>query len=156
MLDFLASLSVMGLIEYATSCMLFFMAVWGVIHFFPHKFERGDNGPAWLILAIWIGFVGNGLNAFIWQVIGDPLKFYEVLTPETYVLIGGLLGDIVGKGLAGISIYLHFYARYAALPDEEKSQWSPLLMGYYPDKTSIAYKALRLMTFKWRETSDES
>lgn len=158
MFDFFASLTFFGGIEYAASTILFILAIWGVVHFFPHRTERGDNGPAWLILAIWLGFLGNGLNAFIWRVLGDPMVFYDLIDMETYLLLGGILGDFVGKGLAGVSIYLHFYARWAALPEEEKHEWSPLLMGYYPDKTGLAYKTLRLMSFKWRKrrTPDES
>lgn len=152
MLEFFTSMTFLENVKYLVSTLLFLLAMWGVIHFFPRSTERGDTGPSWLILAIWLGFLGSGLNALAWRVLGDPLLFYNVLSVDTYLTLGYFFGDLIGKGLAVISIYMHFYARWASLPDDEKEDWYPLLMGYYPDKTKLAYRALRLMLFKRRST----
>lgn len=147
-MSFLQSLTLYGHIEYFASVLLVLMAIWGLIHFFPRKDDRGNYGAAWLILAIWLGFLGNGLNALMWQVMGDPLLFYEVIDYEGFRHLGGIFGDVAGKGLAALSIYLHFYARWATLDDYEKPFWRPMLMGYYPDRNKLIYRLVSSASFR--------
>lgn len=139
-MDFITHLSWHGALSYFGSSALFLFAIWGIIWFFPRKQDRGNSGPKWLILAIWLGFLGNGFNSFIWQVFSDPAVYYGVMTPETMRLLGAIFGDFFGKGAAALSIYLHFYARWSSLSHNERSQWSPLLMGLYPDTSSSFYR----------------
>lgn len=156
MVSFLQSLSALDLLVYSFSCILTVLAMWGALHFFPRAKDNEFpyDGASWLILAIWVGFIGNGFNAFIWQVLGDPLVFYGVITTQQHMFFGDILGDIVGKGLASLSIYLHFYARWKALDPDERHLWSPLLMGYYPDTSKVIYRTCRRMLR--RKVSDKS
>ena len=114
-------------------------SVWGLYAFFPRKAARGNNAAAWLILAIWLGFLGVGLNVFYWRVFGDIATHFGLITVYT-LRQWGIYGDFVWKGLGVISIYLHFYARYHSIPEEEQRHWTPLLMGFYPDLGNWARK----------------
>lgn len=129
-------------VSFTISVLLSLMATWGLIGFFPRKRDRGDTGPAWLILAIWLGFLGNGLNVLYWRVFGDMVQHYKPGMWDAYESFGMLWGDIVWKGLALVSIYLHFYARYKSIPPNERKNWTPLTMGFYPNRKHFAVKVL--------------
>ena len=133
-------------ISFSVSVLLALMATWGLVGFFPKKSDRGNSGPAWLILAIWLGFLGNGLNAFYWRVAGDMVGYYRPDMWPAYRDFGNIWGDMLWKGLAMVSIYLHFYARYKSIPAEEQKHWTPLAMGFYPND---GHWAARALTF-WR------
>lgn len=120
-------------LSFGVSGIFTWLAIWGVIAFFPSKKERGDSGPAWLILAVWLGFVGVGLNVFYWRVFGDLAVHFGWFTILEIRWFGNTWGDIIWKGTGAVSIYLHFYSRWKFLPEEEQKDWRPLLMGWYPD-----------------------
>lgn len=54
----------------------------------------------------------------------------------------GRFGDFLWKGTSAAAIYLHFFARYKAIPNEEQGRWSPLLMGFYPDTERWAVRSI--------------
>lgn len=139
---FLDHLSAFGLLVYLSSVFMWVFTTWGIIHFWPGKVRTRQpyDGASWLLVAIWIGFFGNGLSVTVWQVLGDPMKFYGVITTEQYYLFGDIFGDLLGKGCASLSVYLHFYARWKSIPEDQQPYWRPLLMGYYPDKQNVLYR----------------
>lgn len=116
-------------------------SLWGLYAFFPRKAARGNNAAAWLILAIWIGFLGVGANVFYWRVFGDVMTHYGFLSVAE-LRSYGVYGDFIWKGMGVLSIYLHFYARYKCLPPEESRHWTPLLMGIYPNLDSWARRVV--------------
>lgn len=116
------------------------LSLWGLIAFFPRKSVRGNNAASWLILAIWLGFLGVGMNVFYWRIFGDLCLYLKVCTSSQIEDFGRFYGDFLWKGLGCVSIYLHFYARWKAIPDAEQAHWSPLLMGFYPDLTHWAVR----------------
>ncbi len=119
---------------------LVMLALWGLMAFFPKKGLRGDTAASWLILAIWLGFFGVGAHTLYWRVSGDLLEKYGWFTQEQIVWFGRNVIDFVFHGMAVVSIYLHFYARYRSIGPEEQKQWSPLLMGFYPDLSHWAVR----------------
>lgn len=116
----------------------------GLFAFFPRKAARGNTAAAWLVLAIWIGFLGVGLNVFYWRVFGDLALHYDLVT-RTNLREWGVVGDLIWKGMGVVSIYLHFYARWKSIPESEQRQWTPLLMGLYPDLDHWARKVVLLL-----------
>lgn len=116
------------------------LSLWGMIAFFPRRAVRGNNAAAWLILAIWLGFLGVGLNVFYWRVFGDLTIRYGIFTVSQISEFGRYYGDFLWKGIGCVSIYLHFFARWKSIPPEEQGQWSPLLMGFYPDLSHWAVR----------------
>lgn len=117
------------------------LAAWGIYSFFPKKSDRADTGPAWLILAIWTGFLGVGLNSLYWRAGGDLITYFEFVSLETFRSFGNTYGDIVWKGLGVMSIYLHFYSHWKFLNPLERKKYRPLSMGFYPNETHWAVKA---------------
>ncbi len=115
------------------SFLLSALALWGVISFFPRRDTRGHTAAAWLILAIWTGFLATGLNVFYWRVLVDFALYFDLADYRDLSVFGRKYGDFIWKGLALVSIYLHFYARYLSIDHDERNHWSPLLMGLYPD-----------------------
>lgn len=132
-------------VNLAVSWVLMILALWGGVAFYPHAKDRGDNGPSYLILAIWLGFVGVGLNAFYWKVFADIALRAGWFDVAQLRLFGNTAGDILFKGLGAASVYLHFVARWKFLSDEERKKWSPLLMGWYPDEKSLFVRTFRLL-----------
>lgn len=135
---------------------LVLLAIWGIYGFFPKKTDRGNSGPAWLILAIWLGFLGNGFNAVYWRGIGDLVLVHYPEWWLAYAKFGNSYGDLVWKGLAAISIYLHFFARWKSIPETKRRDWSPLLMGFYPDDKHWAYRAMVFWRRKSRKQQEEN
>jgi len=153
-MEFLVAKSTVHVFGYLSSLALALLALWGLIGFFPRRHQRASSlkdhntGPAWLILAIWVGFLGLFCNAVWWRVLGDPAVHYGYLTVTEHRYWGNLL-DMVWKGLGAVGVYLHFYARWKSIIDPEvRAKWSPLLMTFYPNDGHWAYRAL---TF-WRRT----
>jgi hypothetical protein len=130
------------------------LAFWGVVAFYPRKRERSDTGPSWLILAIWLGFLGAGLNAAYWRVFGEFAVYMEWLSLEQVHFWGATVGDTLWKGLGAASIYLHFYSRWKFLTKEDQLRWRPLAMGWYPDDTHWAARFLNRVSqwAKWSKT----
>lgn len=139
-------------VSFGVSWTFVWLALWGAIAFFPKRKDRGNTAPAWLILAIWCGFVGAGLNVLYWRVFGDLATYFGWFTIYEIRAFGNTYGDIVWKGLGCISIYLHFFARWKAISLEEQKYWRPLLMGFYPDAN---HWAVRTMTFWLTAARDE-
>lgn len=129
----------------AMSIVLVLIALWGVFSFFPRKDVRGNNAASWLILAIWLGFMAIAANTLYWRVLGDFAVRYEWIAKDTVNYFGRMVGDFVWKGLSIAAIYLHFFARWKAIPKEEQHNWSPMLMGFYPDSTQWAVRTFTRM-----------
>lgn len=130
-------------LSWGVSLALLFLCFWGVVHFFPKK-EKGTprDGTYWLILAIWLGFLGSGLNVLYWRVLGDAAVSVGLLSVAQLRWFGGTWGDMLWKGLGALAVYMHFYARYKNIPTEHQKQWTPLMMGYYPNTDHWMYKIL--------------
>jgi hypothetical protein len=148
-MEFFFSLSLYAKVGYVSSVLLALLAAWGLLGFFPRphqwasRMRTANTGPAWLILAIWLGFLGLFTNSMYWRVWGDPAVYYGLITVDQLRYVGHRL-DTVWKGVGAIAIYMHFYARYKSISsDSEKAQWTPLLMAFYPDSNHWAYRALR-------------
>lgn len=133
-------------LSFGVSWTLVVLAVWGCVAFFPRKSDRGNNAPAWLILAIWTGFAGIAANAFYWRVFGDLAVYFEWMTVAEVRSFGNTWGDIMWKGLGVVSIYLHFFARWKSISPAEQRHWTPLMMGFYPNARHLL---VRTMTF-WK------
>ena len=142
------------MLSFLTSLALTVFAFWGVFAFWPNRARREDTAAGWLILAIWIGFLGNGLNALYWRVFGDLAIHYGWMELSQLRAVGNSIGDLIWKGCAAVSIYLHFYARWKAVPDDEKPFWNPLLMGLYPNDEHWVYvlhSKLKLVTKRTKD-----
>lgn len=129
-----------NVIAFIVGMVLVTLAAFGLLGFFPRKAEREDTAAGWLILAIWLGFLGNGMNAFYWNV------FYPLAGPffqfDNQILgILGRMSDVLWKGMAALSVYLHMVARYKALPEGERPHWSPILMAFYHDRNHFLCRA---------------
>ena len=138
--------------SFGVSWTLVVLAVWGCVAFFPRKDDRGDNAPAWLILAIWTGFVGIAANAFYWRVFGDLAVYFGYMTIYEVRAFGNTWGDIFWKGLGCVAIYLHFFARWKSISVKEREYWTPLMMGFYPN---AKHWAVRGLTFWQNQARDE-
>lgn len=114
------------------------IGAWGLIFFFPRKNLRGQRGAFWLVLAIWIGFAGGMLNALWWRVVFPIMLYAGTVNQEALLFFGNIWADTFAKGLGALAVYLHFYARYRSIPASERKEWTPLAMGYYPDKDKWA------------------
>lgn len=139
-------------LSFGVSWTLVVLAIWGFIAFFPKKADRGNNAPAWLVLAIWVGFVGVGTNAFYWRVFGDIALYYGWFTAHEIRAFGFGYGDTLWKGLGALSIYLHFFARWKSISPAEQKHWTPLMMGFYPNAKHLL---VRTMTFWKTKARDE-
>ncbi len=111
----------------------FAITVWGIVFFYPRDLFRPKAASSYLILAIWLGFLGNGLNILYWRIAGDLLVQYDVITVYQLRTFGAGIGDTVWKGIAGISVYMHFYARWSSLPEKERHHWTPVTVGLHPN-----------------------
>lgn len=121
------------------------LSAWGLVGFFPRKSTRGESAASWLILAIWLGFLGVFLHSITSGVFGQVVVWAGFLDlPFWHYYVRGL-ADIIWNVTAGVSIYLHFYARYRSIPEEDQTHWHPLLMGFYPDLTHWAVKTGKKM-----------
>lgn len=148
-------IEILTLINTGVSFILTLLCVWGLFAFFPRKADRGDSGPAWLILAIWLGFASTAANAFYWRVFGDMALRYDLITVYQLRYFGNTYGDTVWKGLMAVAVYLHFYARWKSIPAEEQKHWRPLLMGFYPNTKALAYRVLMRRLRSDREANAE-
>src|SRR6056297_3373211 len=121
-------------LSYVVSWLLLLLCALGVYGFYPLRYPRTRDAQAawWLILAIWMGFLGNGLNVLYWRVIGDFALHFEFMTLDQLRYVGNGLGDTLWKGIATCSVYLHFYARWSALPEDDRGSWHPLTMAFHP------------------------
>jgi hypothetical protein len=124
------------------------LASWGLYCFFPVKAFRGNTAPAFLVLAIWVGFLGVGLNVFYWRVLGEILKQTGTVTSAQLTYFGFYYGDYLWKGLGMVSIYLHFHARWLALPKGDRRSWPALLVAFYPNTNHWAYRTMKTITLK--------
>lgn len=131
------------------------LAAWGLWAFYPRRATRGFSAPSWLILAIWLGFLAWGMNVLYWHLIGDILLKLRITTLETLYVVGHLYIDHIWKAVACASIYLHFFARWKAIPSDEQHVWSPLLMGFYPDLTHWAVRMGVKMQALWRKPNKD-
>lgn len=118
---------------YLVSLVLVFFAAIGLVAFYPKKSTRGNTASAWLILAIWLGFLSVGVNAFYWRVFGDIALYTGLVSYTDLQYYGRNYMEVSWRGIGAVAIYLHFYARWKAIPFEEQGKWSPLIMGFYPD-----------------------
>jgi len=118
------------------------LAVWGLIAFYPKRSLRENSAAGWLVLAIWLGFLGAGLNVFYWKIFVEIAAAQGWYTLGQLRNFGNIYGDFVWKTLGAVSIYLHFYARWKAIPEKDQKFWRPLLMGFYPDKRRITVKMI--------------
>ena len=109
-----------------TTIILALVSYWGLAAFFSVKSTRGTSAASWLILAVWLGFLALALCT-------------------TYALYMGVAEtapiNVVWNFIGAASIYLHFYARWKAIPEDEQPLWTPLLMGFYPDLHHWAVKS---------------
>lgn len=144
--------SLMHWASFGVAWFLFLIAIWGLIAFFPRRSDRGNSAPAWLILAIWLGFLSDALNVLYWRVFGDLALHYAWLTQEQLRYFGAGIGDIIWKGLGAIAVYMHFFARWKTISPEEQRHWRPLMMGFYPN---AKHWAVRMLTFWKTNKRDE-
>lgn len=144
--DVVGNFDIIRWISFGVSCTLFWLALWGVVAFFPKRQERGNNGAAWLILAIWLGFFAIAVNTFYWRVFGDLAVYFGWFTIGEVRTFGNGVGDIIWKGASLVAVYLHFYARWKSIPEDDQKNWYPLLMGFYPN---LQHWMVRTLTF-WR------
>jgi hypothetical protein len=147
-----------GLISYAgfgVSAATVALALWGLIAFFPRNGLRGDTAASWLILAIWLGFLGVGVHTLYWRILSDVAIWLELSTVEQSTWFGTHIVDFLWNGIAIVSVYLHFYARYKSISSDEQRIWSPLLMGFYPDLSHWAVKtSMRVQTLYRRQSKN--
>ena len=138
------------MVELGFSLILTTLSIWAMFAFFPRKDVRGDYASAWLILAIWLGFTAIAMNTIYWRLFAGAALRYGWLDRDELTMFGRLFGDFLWKGLSVVSIYLHFYARWKAIPKEEQKKWTPLLMGFYPDSTKWMVRTMVRMQEKLR------
>lgn len=140
---FLSSMSLFNVLIYFTEWMVSLLAVWGLIHFRPTRRNIGAAtmpGTGWLLTAIWLGFLSVALRTAV-PVVSWTLEFYGVVVAES-VMYATVAAELTSMILALASVYLHFFARWAALDEDERPLWTPLLIGYYPDKKKLVYRTM--------------
>jgi uncharacterized protein with PQ loop repeat len=117
----------------------FIVSIWGVLGFMPTLRQVLDKtrrtAAVWLALAIICGFA---INAFIVGilVIFDTFNLPIVDNPLAAAV------RLWWRVSASTVVYMHFYARYRALPIDERAHWSPMLMPFYPNKHTLMYRLL--------------
>ncbi|MBV7394544.1 hypothetical protein [Mameliella sediminis] len=95
-----------------------------------------------LALAIFLGFLAHGGNAFYWQVLGHPLVYSGLLTIEGQRNLGDYL-DLFFKGGGAVAAYLHLRALWLSLPAGERHQWRTLEMAFYPHRMLALRRGLK-------------
>jgi hypothetical protein len=121
------------------------LTIYGATYFKPNIKGVFKNSADTLLFAIWAGFVGVGLNVFYWRVFGDVMEAFDLVDVSTLRFIGNSFGDLIWKGLGLLSVYCHFYAQYLrVIPEDERDEWSVLLVPVYPDKSGVFYKLYKI------------
>lgn len=93
------------------------------------------NNDATLVLqaAIFLGFVAAVGNTLFWQVLGQPLVKYDLVSVSTLRGIGDYL-DLVFKGGAAFAAYLHLKALHLSLSENQRKVWRVLEMPFYRNR----------------------
>lgn len=86
-----------------------------------------------LSIAIILGFLFVALNTLYWQVLGQYVLSRDIVSVETFRIMGSFL-DLIFKGGSALAAYLHLKSLYYGLGEGEKKHWTPLTMPFYPNK----------------------
>lgn len=130
------------------------LALWGLIGFYPRKSTRGYSAASILILAIWLGFLGVFVHSLSSGVVGQLTVQLGLIDLDTWHHYIRPLANIIWNLAVGLSIYLHFFARFRSISTDEQSYWHPLLMGFYPDLTHWAVKTGKKMTALYKRNGE--
>lgn len=131
--------------------MLALLALWGLIGFFPRKVVRKQNAASWLIVAIWLGFLGGAMHTVTNGLITPIVLEFEWVSLDDWHKFVRVPLEVALNIVVGCSIYLHFYARWKSIPHNDQPHWHPLLMGFYPDLNHWAVQAGKRMSALLRQ-----
>lgn len=148
--DFYLWLDLNERIAFVSSGIFSLLCIWGVIFFYPKGKVAGYSGPQWLIVAIWLGFLGNMITSLWWKFTFYILEYNETFDYRGMIDAGNLYFDTTSRALGAVAVYLHFVARHRSIPEAEQKDWTPLAMGLYPNKTSRTYAALTYVKRTYR------
>jgi len=103
-----------------------------IIAFWPRRFSLNSSSSV-LELAIFLSFIAAVANTIFWQVGGQILVTYGLVSVSELRAVGSWL-DGLFKGLATFAAYLHLRALWLELDDEKRRQWGIFEMAFYPKR----------------------
>jgi len=136
---------------FAVNLALAALVIWGLIAFFPRRRVRGDTAASWLILAIWLGFLAAFFHTAVSDILGPVLVRFDLVSIQVWHHWLEPAIEMMWNAVAFLSVYLHFYARYKSISAADQPQWSPLLMGFYPDLSHWAVRIGQTMNALYRK-----
>lgn len=115
--------------------------------YFPRFSFWSGRGDQYLVLAIFLGFASTCANTAYWQVLGQPIIAFGWSTVEFQRALGDYL-DVLFKGGAGYSGWLHLKAVHRQLDRESQKRWHTIEMPWYPDRRECLIRAMNLVRRK--------
>lgn len=122
-------------ISWASGVALLFFGSAVICAYRPRGWPERDSAKI-LQAAIFFGFIAGVGNTLFWQVLGQPLVEWGVLSVAALRNVGDWL-DLVFKGGAAFAAYLHLKALHLSLPSDEREHWAVLEMPFYPKRNRV-------------------
>ena len=105
--------------------------------FWPIKNDGSAEGL--LGLAIFLSFALHVANTLYWQVFGQLAIHYEWASVAALRFWGDWL-DLIFKGGAALTAYLHLKALWKKMPDESRREWAVWEIPWYPARRTCLCK----------------
>jgi hypothetical protein len=118
------------------------MAALVMVAYRPRGPRTKDAAATTLAMAIFLGFAAHAGNTLYWQVFGQPAVTYGLVTVEQLRLWGDW-ADVLFKGGAALSAWMHLVALHMYLDPEEKKLWRVLEMPWYPKRRACLSRLFR-------------
>lgn len=91
------------------------------------------TGSGTLGMAIFLGFLAAAANTFYWQIFGNFVVAFELVSLADVRSFGHYLDGLL-KGSAAAAGVLHLVAIQRNLPQEERGAWRWYQMPWYPKR----------------------
>lgn len=124
---------------------LLFFGVLVTYAYRPEQWPRREASGV-LQAAIFIGFLAAVGNTLFWQVFGQPAVRFGWLSVAEIRAVGDW-ADVVFKGGAALSAWLHLKAIHMSLSEKDRRMWSVLEVAFYP-KRRMCLRLLSRITKK--------
>lgn len=105
------------------------------------------TGSGTLGMAIFLGFLAAAANAFYWQIFGNFVVSFDLVSLANVRSFGHYLDGLL-KGSAATAGVLHLMAIQRNLPEEERRTWHWYQMPWYPKRRACLELIVNMLLWK--------
>lgn len=133
-------------VSFSAGLTLLGVGIFVLIAYLPRSFRLTSLTDT-LGLAIFLGFLAVVGNTLYWQVFGQIVLHFNFISVERFRAVGNWL-DVLFKGGAAFSGYLHLRALWLQLDKGNRKRWTVFEMAFYPHRRACLKTLSRLISGK--------